>query len=121
MESAMPKTLKILILAFVLLLLLGGAAVLGQYLGGMTFANMQKLPPSSVSIFTLHDYWQAFGDIKAVKRSLAICTALSIAVPVLPVVFLVLLAIKSRTAFAQFGNARFATRRDIKAAGLLED
>jgi type IV secretory pathway TraG/TraD family ATPase VirD4 len=119
MDAAMPKTLKILILAFVLLLL-AGSAVLGQYLGGMTFANMQKLPPSSVSIFTLHDYWQAFGDIQAVKRSLVICTALSIAVPVLPVVFLVMLVIKSRAAFAQFGNARFATRRDIVKAGLLE-
>jgi len=116
----MPNRYKLLVLGVFALVFLAGAAALGQYLGGMTFANMQKLAPSSVSIFTLHDYWQAFGDIKAVKRSLVICTALSIAVPVLPVVFLVLLAIKSRAAFAQFGNARFATRRDIVKAGLLE-
>jgi type IV secretory pathway TraG/TraD family ATPase VirD4 len=117
----MPNHYKLLILGVVALALVTGAAALGQYLGGMTFANMQKLPPSTVSIFTLRDYWQAFGDVRAVKQSLVICTTMSVVVPVLPVVMLVLLAIKSKGKFAQFGDARFATRREIRAAGLLED
>jgi type IV secretion system protein VirD4 len=117
----MSNRLKFVILGLFMLGMLTGAAAFGQYLGGLTFANMQKLPPSSVSVFTLVDYWRAYGDVLAVKRSLAVCTVLSLAVPVLPIAMIVLLAIKSRGKFFQFGNAKFATRRDIKAVGLLED
>jgi type IV secretory pathway TraG/TraD family ATPase VirD4 len=117
----MSNRFKFAILGLFMLAILAGAAALGQYLGGMTFANMQKLPPVSVSVFTLFDYWRAYGDVLAVKRSLAVCTALSFAVPILPVAMIVVLAIKSRGKFFQFGNAKFATRRDIKAVGLLED
>jgi type IV secretory pathway TraG/TraD family ATPase VirD4 len=117
----MPNHYKLFVLGFLALLVIGAVAVAGQYAGGMAFAKLQKIPEAGVNVFTLHDYWQAYGEVKAVKKSLAVCTLLSIAIPLVPVLLIVLLAIKSQGKFFQFGNAKFATRRDIKAVGLLED
>jgi hypothetical protein len=117
----MPNRYKLLVAGLLALIVIAGVAVAGQYAGGIAFAKLQKIPEASVNVFTLHDYWQAYGDVKAVKKSLAICTLLSIAIPLVPVLLIVLLAIKSQGKFFQFGNAKFATRRDIVAVGLLED
>ncbi|OYD60416.1 UNVERIFIED_ORG: hypothetical protein BDU10_9779 [Burkholderia sp. CF145] len=116
----MPKYLRILIPCLVLAVLVAGAATLGQYLGGLLFARMQKLPQDSAGVFTLFDYWEAYGDVPAVKRALSICTLLSAVIGGMPAVVITMALLKSRGRIAQFGNARFATRRDIVKAGLLE-
>jgi len=115
-----PKYLRILIPCLLLLVLVAGTATLGQYLGGLLFARMQKLPQDSVGVFTLFDYWHAYGDVPAVKRALSICTLLSAVIGGMPAVVIAMALLKSRGRIAQFGNARFATRRDIVKAGLLE-
>jgi type IV secretory pathway TraG/TraD family ATPase VirD4 len=116
----MPKYLRILVPYLVLLVIVAAAATLGQYLGGMLFARMQKLPQDSVGVFTLFDYWQAYGDVPAVKRALSVCTLLSAVIGSMPAVVITMALLKTRGRIAQFGNARFATRRDIVKAGLLE-
>ena len=116
----MPKTLRILIPCVVLLVIIVAAATLGQYLGGLLFARMQKLPQDTVGVFTLCDYWQAYGDVPSVKRALSVCVLLAAVIGGLPVVVVTAALVKTRGRIAQFGNARFATRRDIVKAGLLE-
>jgi hypothetical protein len=96
------------------------AVTLGQYLGGLLFAKVQKLPQDAVGVFTLCDYWQAWGEVPAVKRALSVCTLLSVVIGGMPAVVITMSLVKSRGRIAQFGNARFATRRDIVKAGLLE-
>ena len=116
----MPKYLRILIPCGVLLVIVAGAVVLGQYLGGVLFVRMQKLPHEAVSLFTLHDYWQAYGDVPAVRRALKVCTLLSVVIGGLPLAVVTMALVKTRGRIAQFGDARFASRRDIEKAGLLE-
>jgi type IV secretory pathway TraG/TraD family ATPase VirD4 len=116
----MANRYKLLVVALFGLLIVIGVAVAGQYVGGLVFAKLQKIPQAGVTLFTLHDYWQAYGDVKAVKKSLISATLVSIAIPIVPIILIVLLAIKSQAQFFQFGNAKFATRRDVVAAGLLE-
>jgi type IV secretion system protein VirD4 len=117
----MPNHYKLLVAGLLAFLVIAAVAVAGQYAGGIAFAKLQKIPEASVNVFTLHDYWQAYGEVKTVKKSLAICTLLAIVIPILPVLLIVMLIVKSRDRFSQFGNAKFATRRDIVAVGLLED
>lgn len=116
----MPGFLRILIACVALLAIETGAVALGQFAGGRLFALMQKLPPESVTVFTLYDYWQAFGDEPAVVRSLRVCTLLSVLLGCAPVTIVTIALLRSRGRIAQFGEARFATRREIQDAGLLE-
>lgn len=116
----MPRYLRILIPCVVLLVIVAGTLALGQYAGGRLFALMQKLPPDSVSVFTLYDYWHAYSDVPSVARALRVCTLLSVVIGCLPVAIVGMALVKSRGRIAQFGDARFATRRDIEKAGLLE-
>lgn len=116
----MPKYLRIPIPCVVLLVIVTGAVALGQYAGGRLFALMEKLPPDSVSLFTLYDYWHAWGYVPSVARALRVCTLLSVVIGCLPVAVVGMALAKSRGRIAQFGDARFATRRDIEKAGLLE-
>jgi type IV secretion system protein VirD4 len=97
-----------------------GATALGQYIGGVLFTHMQKLPKTSANVFTLYDYWRAYGDVPEVRRALRICTLLSVLIGCLPVVIVVMALAKTGRRIAQFGDARFASRRDIEKAGLLE-
>lgn len=116
----MPKLFRILIPGVVFLVILGGFATLGQVAGGQLFAKMQKLPPGSAGIFTLYDYWHAYGDVPAVVRALKVCTLLSAVITGLPVAVVVMALVSGRKRLAQFGEARFANRADIVKAGLLE-
>lgn len=116
----MPKTLRILIPAVIFLLIVSGFAILGQIACGQLFAKMQKLPPGSAGIFTLYDYWHAYGDAPAVVRALKVCTLLSVVIAGLPVAVITMALVMGRRRLAQFGEARFASRSDIVKAGLLE-
>ncbi|WP_455289962.1 type IV secretory system conjugative DNA transfer family protein [Cupriavidus necator] len=91
----------------------------GQYLAGVLFAQWQQLPESAVGISTLHNYWLAYGNVKAVKQALAICTFVSALVPITPVV-IVCLALFSKPKRELHGSARFARTDEIRRSGLLD-
>jgi type IV secretory pathway TraG/TraD family ATPase VirD4 len=95
-------------------------AAVGQYAGAAMFVKLEALPDGSAGIFTLLDYWKAYGDVLAVKRVLVLCTALSVVIAALPVVVagVVIAAMGKR---ALHGDARFATDREIRKSGLVGD
>ncbi|MGF6766177.1 type IV secretion system protein VirD4 [Paraburkholderia sp. GAS33] len=95
-----------------------GFAVAGQYAGATVFARVEHLPSSVVGIFTLHDYWEAYGSVPAIKKALAGCTLVSIVVPVAPIA-LACVAIFSKPKRELHGSARFARAHEIRKTGLL--
>ncbi len=97
-----------------------GLLALGQFVGGLAFARWQKLPPGTEGILTLRDYWLAFGDVPAVRRALVVCTALSVAVSVAPVIVAALGVLAGRRRELH-GSARFAHAGEIRASGLLDE
>lgn len=111
---------RVVALALLALVALTGLAVAGQYLGAMLFAKLEKLPPSAIGLWTLHDYWKAFGDVKAVKRSLQMGTAVSVLVPIVPVVAVVA-ALVAKPKRDLHGDARFAYSFEIRRYGLLDE
>src|SRR5471032_1260376 len=90
-----------------------GLAVGGQYAGGTLFAHMEHLPQSVVGIFTLRDYWHAYGDVAAVKKALAACTFVSVAVPIAPIA-LACVAIFSKPKRELHGSARWAREFEVR-------
>jgi type IV secretion system protein VirD4 len=92
------------------------AAVVGLYMAGYAFLMAMKLPPREASLLTIHQYWEAYGDRPEVRRTLlatlvgaqGLCLGL-VGVAMLP---------RRRPLH---GDARFATRREIERAGLLEE
>jgi len=97
-----------------------GLAVAGQYAGGALFAHIEHLPQSVVGIFTLRDYWHAYGDVKAVKKVLAGCTFASVAIPIAPIA-LACVAVFSKPKRELHGSARWARDFEIRKTGLLDD
>src|SRR5258708_38418383 len=114
----MPKTLRILIPAGVFLLILCGFALLGQFAASELFGKMQKLPEGSVGVFTLYDYWHAYGDVPAAVRALKVCTLLSVVITRLPMVVSTMAIVAGRKRLAQVGEGRVATRNGLGKAGL---
>jgi type IV secretory pathway TraG/TraD family ATPase VirD4 len=102
------------------LVVLTALAVAGQFAGALLFAKLEKLPDSAVGLWTLRDYWQAFGDVKAVKRSLQMGTAVSVLVPLVPLVAVVA-AVLAKPKRDLHGDARFAYSYEIRRYGLLDE
>jgi type IV secretion system protein VirD4 len=102
------------------LVVLTALAVAGQFAGAMLFAKLEKLPDSAVGLWTLRDYWQAFGDVKGVKRSLQMATVLSVLVPLVPIAAIVA-AVLAKPKRELHGDARFARSYEIRSYGLLDE
>ncbi|WP_395347303.1 type IV secretory system conjugative DNA transfer family protein [Variovorax sp. UC122_21] len=92
------------------------AAVVGLWAAGYAFLMLMKLPPDSATLSTIVDYWLAYGDRPEVRRSLLAAlvgaqgvTLGGVAIAMVP---------RRR---ALHGEARFATHREIRKAGLLAD
>ncbi|MCR4471169.1 type IV secretory system conjugative DNA transfer family protein [Burkholderia sp. SCN-KJ] len=102
------------------LVAIAGLVVAGQFAGATLFAKLEKLPDSAVGLWTLRDYWHAFGDIKGVKRSLQMATLVSIIVPVLPIAAVVA-ALVAKPKRELHGDARFAHGYEIRRYGLLDE
>ncbi|WP_186261395.1 type IV secretory system conjugative DNA transfer family protein [Burkholderia gladioli] len=94
--------------------------VVGQYLGAMLFVRLEKIPTAHVGVWTLRDYWQWYGDIKAVKRSLAVSSVVAAAPPLGQVAILIAVFMK-RPARPLYGDARFARAYEIRDYGLLDE
>ena len=102
------------------LVVLTALAVAGQFAGATLFAKLEKLPDSAVGLWTLRDYWHAFGDVKAVKRSLEMATAVSVLVPLVPIASVVA-AVLTKPKRELHGDARFAYSYEIRSYGLLDE
>ncbi len=100
--------------------IVGGLAVAGQYAGAALFAKWEHLPESVVGIFTLHDYWIAYGSVPQVKKALAACTFVSAIVPLAPI-GIAALALFSGSKRELHGSARFARTNEIRRSGLLDE
>jgi type IV secretion system protein VirD4 len=97
-----------------------GLAVAGLYAGGRLFADLQKIPSDSVTIYTLIDYWKAYSHVRAVKFSLMAGWAAAIALPLIPVAMVVVSALTGKKRELH-GSARFATNAEVRQAGLYGD
>ncbi|KGX19033.1 type IV secretory system conjugative DNA transfer family protein [Burkholderia pseudomallei] len=100
--------------------IVGGLAVAGQYAGAAMFAKWEQLPESVVGIFTLHDYWIAYGSVPAVKKALAACTLVSAVVPLAPI-GIAAMALFAKPKRELHGSARFAYPFEVRKSGLLDE
>lgn len=111
---------RIIAAALLALVVVAGLAVAGQFVGALAFAKLEKLPDSAIGLWTLRDYWHAYGDVKAVKRSLQMATVVSVIVPLLPVAAIVA-ALVTKPKRELHGDARFAYGYEIRRYGLLDE
>jgi type IV secretion system protein VirD4 len=109
---------KLVIFLGIVLVLLAGCAVGAQYVGALVFVRLEHLPDSAVRILTLHDYWAAYGSVKAVKQALVLSTAVTIVISAFPLVIAAVF-IASAGRRALYGDARFARDSDIRKSGLV--
>lgn len=91
-------------------------AVIGvwDYMAGGILMMLFNRPYEDATPLTLYQYWYHYGHDKQVQQQLTIASGSSLAILLLPSLLFFAPAKKSL-----FGDARFATRREIKQAGLL--
>lgn len=116
----MFKIGKMLAIGIVGIAVLAAMFVGGLFLGGHVFAALQKIPSDAVTITTLYDYWKAYSDVKMVKFALFGGGAVAMAMPLIPVIMLLCLAMMGDKRELH-GSARFATIAEIRKVGLLGD
>ncbi|OXJ06720.1 type IV secretory system conjugative DNA transfer family protein [Burkholderia sp. HI2500] len=93
----------------------------GQYAGAKLFTQLQDLPASVVGVWTLFDYWQAYGNVGKVRFALVPASFVAALVPLLPLVVTVLAFAVKRPKRELHGSARFAKRHEIRKTGLLDE
>ena len=92
------------------------AAGVGLYLAGYAFLMAMKLPPRNATLLTVPQYWQAYGDRPDIRRTLL---ATLVGAQGLSWGLVGFAMLPRRRPL--HGDARFATRREIQKAGLLQD
>ncbi|EKS9798973.1 type IV secretory system conjugative DNA transfer family protein [Burkholderia cepacia] len=103
------------------LLAFGALVVAGQYAGATLFAQIEQLPESVVSVWTLLDYWQAYGHVFKVRLALIAGTTVSVILPAVPLFVVVLALLVNRPKRELHGSARFARVHEIRKYGLLDE
>ena len=96
-----------------------GGALLALYLASYLFLvklHSPALPPNAATPFTVLAYWQQYGDEPYTRRWLVMCLAAGWAAAITIAIGLIRPARRSL-----HGDARFATRREVAAAGLFDD
>ena len=91
------------------------AIVLAQYLAGFFFLWSLGLNAREASPITVLRYAYWYGERDAIRRRLEVCSFIA-----LSLVLLCALAVLSPRRKALHGDARFATRREVLQAGLLD-
>ena len=87
------------------------------YLAGWLYFILNKVAPTGIDIDTWLRYWDAYsGDPTQRKRMLI---AMAFALAAVFVIPLIALASQARAGRSLHGDARWATRADIRKAGLL--
>ena len=92
------------------------AALVGMYVAGQAFLIAMNLPPQHATLLTLHEYWQAYGERRDVRRVL-IASLVGSQGLMLGLVGIAMLPRRRPL----HGNARFASRREIARSGLLNE
>jgi len=98
---------------------LAGTVILAFYVASYMFLvklHSPALPPHAATPFTVLAYWQQYGDDPYTRRWLVMCLGAGSVAAIAIVIGLVRPAKRSL-----HGDARFATRREVAAAGLFED
>lgn len=90
--------------------------VLWAYLAGGVFLATQKMDFNAATPLTAYQYWYHYGTNQEVMKWLYISGGISLALLLSPGLFFL-----SPNRRSLFGDARFATTREIKKAGLLGD
>lgn len=85
-----------------------------SYLAGGIFLTVFNIKFEEATPLTLYQYWYHYGAEKQVQKWLSISSFLSFALLLAPTAFFFAPAKKSL-----FGNARFATKKEIRKTGLL--
>ncbi len=88
-------------------------AALWNYVAGAVLLHLVKREAGDASMLTMYQYWFHYGSVKAIQHKLLLACALSLVAIGLPL----LLLLKPR-AKKQHGDARFATRSEMRQAGL---
>jgi type IV secretion system protein VirD4 len=99
--------------------LLSGGVIFAFYLASYLFLvklHNPALPPSAATPFTVLAYWQQYGDDPYTRRWLVMCLAAGWIAAIVIAIALVRPARRSL-----HGDARFATYREVAAAGLFDD
>ena len=103
-------------IAFVAALLLLGA-VAAAYIAGWAYFIISKAMPAHIEIDTWLRYWDAYSDDQIQRKRLLTAAGISaIVVFVAPAIAIAALSQKGRSLH---GDARWATRAEIRRAGLL--
>lgn len=108
-SEGLPSPFKIAVALLV-------AAVVGLYVAGYAFLMAMKLPPQHATLLTIHQYWEAYGDRPDVRRTL-IATLVGSQGMMVGLVGFAMLPRRRPL----HGDARFASRREIEKAGLLNE
>ncbi|MBT2337124.1 type IV secretory system conjugative DNA transfer family protein [Variovorax paradoxus] len=108
-SEASPSPFKIAVALLV-------ATGVGLYVAGYAFLMAMKLPPQDATLLTIHQYWEAYGDRPDVRRTL-VATLVGSQGVMLGLVGVAMLPRRRPL----HGDARFATRREVEQAGLLNE
>ena len=92
------------------------ALIIAQYLAGFAFLWWMRSDPTAATPLTVLRYGYYYGSRAEIRRRLWVASALGVGVVLASTVFVLLPRRRSL-----HGDASFATRRDIRAAGLLGD
>lgn len=113
LSSSGASWLKLLLLLLVPFLAILGWAWLSSYL----FLSLAGLDASTAGPTTIYQYWYYYGSDPKTKAWLTLSCLGGAAVIVLPIFML----LSSKTRRALFGDAKWATHREIADAGLFAD
>jgi len=88
--------------------------VLGMYGAGYLYFLLNRAVPQHIELTTWYLYWQAYGGEPAQRPRLLIAAVLPLLLPAA-----MLLALLQPRPRALYGDARWASTREIRDAGLL--
>lgn len=89
-----------------------------SYVASLAFFSLNKLPLSGAKVFSIYDYWSAYHNTP--NKSLRFTLLISIAIVPFAYAFIGFVALLNKNKRALHGDARFATLKEAKAAGLID-
>lgn len=114
---------KLAIAIIIMLVVAVGFVVGGQYAGGFFLLKKLGLNPKSVELFTLFDYYTAYGSAGGpVEKFIKMAIGISVAPILMIFAFLIALLVTKKGLIDRlYGDARFATNAEIQRAGMFYD
>lgn len=111
---------KLVIAIIIMLVVAIGFIVGGQYAGGFFLLKKLGLDPKSVELFTLFDYYTAYGSAGGpVEKFIKMAIGISVAPILMIFAFLIALVMNKKGLIDRlYGDARFATESEINRAGM---